>query len=252
MTANVVKRPLDSENISLAEGITAAAAASRLFGSFAALAGHPDRSEAEAQQLRQQLKGHRIAFHNHQSGVAYPLTNQKLINFFNVLSVGKDRNGIEFVSVIEAKSYPIYSLAWHPEKNNFEFGLRLPDSCLTNVSSAEAHQCEHSKHSNSEPFQNINHSPEAILVSQTLANFFVGECRRNQATEQQALKLMWEFPIHEVEPPQFIHFDPKFDQVYFSPANTQLSGEAYFKASRRNVSSARTNDIETIELMLQS
>lgn len=42
-------------------------------------------------------------------------------NDFNVLSTNFDDNGIEYVSTIEHKRYPIFGTQWHPEKNTYEW-----------------------------------------------------------------------------------------------------------------------------------
>jgi hypothetical protein len=47
--------------------------------------------------------------------------------------------------------YPVYATQWHPEKNAFEWPT----------------------------FLHIPHSPDAIEVSQEVANFFISEARRN-------------------------------------------------------------------------
>ena len=47
--------------------------------------------------------------------------------------------------------------------------------------------------------QAINHSPEAVYVSQALADFFVGECRNSNAHRQTVSHLVYRhlhWPIH--------------------------------------------------------
>ncbi|CAG2105439.1 unnamed protein product [Medioppia subpectinata] len=75
---------------------------------------------------------------------------------FTILSTNTDRNGVVYVSMIESvdPNRPIYRVQWHPEKNQFEF----------------AYNPMH---------QNIPHEPNAIKVSQYMANFFVNECRKS-------------------------------------------------------------------------
>lgn len=43
-----------------------------------------------------------------------------IIIFMIVLSNNKARDGVEFVSTMEAFNYPIFGTQWHPEKNDFE------------------------------------------------------------------------------------------------------------------------------------
>ena len=71
----------------------------------------------------------------------------KLNSFFKMLSTNKDRNGLEFVSTVEAIKYPFYAVQWHPEKNTFEWNLN----------------------------EVIHHSFHAVRIAQTVANFFVNE-----------------------------------------------------------------------------
>ena len=62
---------------------------------------------------------------------------------------------INYHNYLSARLYPFYATQWHPEMNVFEF------SHNENIG------------------KNINHSFDAILVSQYMANFFVNECRKN-------------------------------------------------------------------------
>jgi len=85
-------------------------------------------------------------------------TNSNLKNFFNVLSVNVDLHpgGLPFVSTIEAKNYPVWATQWHPERNQFEWGIR----------------------------ETLDHSWEAIQAMQYVATFFVNETRKNFNTFQ--------------------------------------------------------------------
>ncbi|XP_041045515.1 gamma-glutamyl hydrolase [Carcharodon carcharias] len=78
-------------------------------------------------------------------------SNAELRNFYKILTTNVDSWGIEFVSTIEARNYPIYGVQWHPEKNLFEW-------------------CRKKK---------IPHSPNAVELSLFLAEFFVNEARKN-------------------------------------------------------------------------
>ena len=46
--------------------------------------------------------------------------------FWDILSVNKDVNGLEFVSTMEAKNYPIFGTQFHPEKNAYEWAPKYP------------------------------------------------------------------------------------------------------------------------------
>lgn len=95
-----------------------------------------------------------VTMNNHQGGVL-PETfkaNKYLTEFFDLLSVNKDKKGKPFVSTIEGKKYPIYATQWHPEKQAFEFKID----------------------------EMMNHSFESIIANQWVANFFVNEARKNE------------------------------------------------------------------------
>ena len=63
-----------------------------------------------------------VTMNNHHYGIwtEHFFQTPVLTDFFHVLSNNKDRNGDQFVSMIEAYKYPIFGSQWHPEKNNFE------------------------------------------------------------------------------------------------------------------------------------
>jgi gamma-glutamyl hydrolase len=63
-----------------------------------------------------------VTMNNHHYGI-FPdhlKDTPSLKQFFSVLSTNFDRQGVEFVSTIEAFKYPIFGSQWHPEKNIFE------------------------------------------------------------------------------------------------------------------------------------
>jgi gamma-glutamyl hydrolase len=101
-----------------------------------------------------------VTMNNHHYGI-YPEhfdTTPALSDFYNILSLNKDRQGVAFVSTMEAKKYPIYGTQWHPEKNIFEWQMVMP---------------------NGEMYEAINHSYDAILISQYISNFFIQQARRS-------------------------------------------------------------------------
>merc|ERR1711964_953514 len=63
-----------------------------------------------------------------------------------------DKQGKEFVSIVESKDYPFYATQWHPEKNVYEWNYE----------------------------EVIDHTMNAIAIAQNLANFFVSEARKNE------------------------------------------------------------------------
>ncbi|XP_069822796.1 gamma-glutamyl hydrolase-like [Dendropsophus ebraccatus] len=78
-------------------------------------------------------------------------TNEKLSAFYRILSTNHDQHGVEFISTMEARDYPIYGVQWHPEASRFQWRRDLA----------------------------YPHSVNAIWMSQYIANFFVNEARKN-------------------------------------------------------------------------
>ena len=78
---------------------------------------------------------------------------------------------------------PIYGVQWHPEKSIYEW------------TSAEG----------------INHSEHAVIVTQTLANFFVQEARKSAhslpSTEEENNMLIYNYS------PTYTH--DSFEQIYY-------------------------------------
>ena len=50
-----------------------------------------------------------------------------LKGFWDVLSTNYDTNGIQFISMMESKHYPIWAVQYHPEKNMFEWTEKYPN-----------------------------------------------------------------------------------------------------------------------------
>lgn len=91
--------------------------------------------------------------YNHHRECVTPETYNKvkeLKSFFRILSTNRDKQGkMEFISTVEAYNYPFYGSQWHPEKNIFEWTRN----------------------------ESINHSKEAVLIAQYVANSFVDQAR---------------------------------------------------------------------------
>jgi len=79
-------------------------------------------------------------------------TKYEMENFWRPLSTNIDQEGLEFISTMEAKDYPIYATQFHPEKNAYEWAPKYPG---------------------------IPHSREAIAVAQYFAEFFVDIARQS-------------------------------------------------------------------------
>ena len=84
-------------------------------------------------------------------------TEYGISEHYNVLSTNFDKNGLQYVSSMEAKHYPFYAVQFHPEKNIYEWPTK------------EGHS-------------RIPHSGAAIEVSQFYAQFFINEARKSNHT----------------------------------------------------------------------
>jgi len=102
--------------------------------------------------LIDKLDTQNLAMQNHQWGFSPELwkSTKSLDDFFEILTVTPDRNGKLYVSTVEARKYPILAVQWHPEKNAFEWGLN-----------------------------NIPHSPDAIKLTQYVADYFISEASKS-------------------------------------------------------------------------
>jgi len=66
-----------------------------------------------------------LSYFHHRSGFHFNdwVNDEKLMNFFDILTTSKDQNGEQFISAVEAKNYPIYAVQFHPEKNPYEWNV---------------------------------------------------------------------------------------------------------------------------------
>ena len=130
--------------------------------------------------IRQIAATQNVTMNNHQRGILPEAfaSDRLLSSMFKIISTNVDRLGQPFVSTIEAKNttmFPFYSVQWHPEKNNFEFGL-IKDTNL--------------------PYEDINHTPDAIDVSLEMARIFVNEARKSKHMYTNVTyPLVWEYDI---------------------------------------------------------
>lgn len=93
-----------------------------------------------------------LSMQNHKFGVSPErmLTNDGLSSFFKILTTSFDKNNKTYVSTVEAYTYPVTALQWHPEKNTYEW--QIPTT---------------------------PHSAYATQVTQSVANFVVSEARKS-------------------------------------------------------------------------
>lgn len=78
-------------------------------------------------------------------------TKHNLHKFYRIIGTNLDKNGLEYVTAVEAYNYPIYAFMSHQEKAIFQWS----------------------------PKYNFSRSPLAIRLGQSFMNFFVGECCKN-------------------------------------------------------------------------
>eukprot|EP00730_Choanoeca_flexa_P013843 TRINITY_DN5784_c0_g1_i2.p1 TRINITY_DN5784_c0_g1~~TRINITY_DN5784_c0_g1_i2.p1 ORF type:complete len:307 (+),score=84.73 TRINITY_DN5784_c0_g1_i2:1-921(+) len=163
-----------SENLPLPLQLTAAAKTSRMFAKL-------------SEEIYQAMQTENLTMNYHQQGVPSTTvtSNDKLDNFFTILSTNVDQAGKEFVSTFEGKHYPVYGTQWHPEKNTYEFGQG----------------------------QNTLHTSHAIELTFDMAHFFVDQARQSQhvySEEELSKDIIWNYtPIYTG--PQGSHFE----QVYY-------------------------------------
>ena len=166
---------MDAYNYSIPLDMTDNAATSRLFTSI-------------PESLFTIAATENVTMNNHHYGIwtDHFKETESLYSFFNLLSTNKDRAGNEFVSTIEAFKYPIYGTQWHPEKNNFEW-QKSPDGT---------------------PKEAINHSPQAVMLSQYTAEFFVQEARKNnhryENWEEEDAALIYNYPVTKTPTSSFV------------------------------------------------
>ncbi|KAM4675454.1 gamma-glutamyl hydrolase-like isoform 2-T4 [Discoglossus pictus] len=164
----------DANNISLPLDLTKEVSSSRMF------------QEAPLEIL-QSLSSEKVTANFHHYGLTSKVfqENKKLSNFYRVMSTNRDRNGVEFISTMEAHNFPIYGVQWHPEVNRFQWNKDLA----------------------------YPHSVSAIRVSQYLADFFINEARKNQnhfsSAEAEEASLIYNWT------PQYTANISGYEQLYF-------------------------------------
>ena len=160
-SGEVISLDVTAENLALPLQFTRDVWRSRLFRSF-------------PRRLVKSMRTEGLAFNWHEHGLLLTefQSNRSLNSFFFLVSYNKTPAGQYFVSTIEAREYPFYGTQWHPEKNNWEW-------------------------SQNEDYSNIPHSPNAILVSEGAARFFLSEARKSNHNfpETERDTLIYSAPI---------------------------------------------------------
>lgn len=171
-----VTTSVDAEDYSIPLNFSLGYGSSRLFGSA-------------PEQIISYLKTLDITYNHHQFCISSDTynSNEKLHKFYKRLSTNRDKEGKkEFVSTAEAYDYPFFAAQWHPEKNPFEWTLE----------------------------EAVNHSKEAVLVTQYMADFFVDQARLSKhsfpSQEEEEDALIYKYPAVYCDV-QITHFE----QCYF-------------------------------------
>uniref|UniRef100_UPI00398ED130 gamma-glutamyl hydrolase-like n=1 Tax=Pristiophorus japonicus TaxID=55135 RepID=UPI00398ED130 len=164
----------DTSNVALTLDFTDETKSSQIFKDFS-----PEMMKVLSEKP---LTGH---FHKFSVTVQAFETNEKLRSFYRLVSTNRDRQGVPFVSTIEALVYPIYGTQWHPEANRFLWKESL-----------EAPHCAH-----------------GVRLSYLLAEFFVNEARKS--LHRFETKKEEESALIESHQPVFLGDKSSFRTVYF-------------------------------------
>ncbi|KAK2837793.1 hypothetical protein Q5P01_015005 [Channa striata] len=163
-----------AENIAMPLNLTTESRSSRMLKDF-------------PEELMKALTHEPLTGNFHHYGVAVKTfqENEKLHNFFSVLSTNVAENGVHFVSTIEGKQYPFYGVQWHPEVNRFQWDRT----------------------------RNFPHSRHAVQLSSLLAEFFVNEGRKSlhqfENPEEEASSLIYKYT------PVYAGNFTAYQQIYF-------------------------------------
>ncbi|XP_023235548.1 gamma-glutamyl hydrolase-like [Centruroides sculpturatus] len=134
--------------------------------------------------------------------LSYLAVDKNLLKWCSVQDVALPLNATKGNYALHiSRKYPFYAVAWHPEKNQYEFVYNA-------------------KH------QNIPHSYEAILISQYFANFFVNETRKN-FHQFSSVKQEQEALIYKYNPVYTGLHGSSYEQKYFFNANIIFSIAVY-------------------------
>uniref|UniRef100_A0A7S2PDS4 folate gamma-glutamyl hydrolase n=1 Tax=Leptocylindrus danicus TaxID=163516 RepID=A0A7S2PDS4_9STRA len=176
--------------------------------------------------VRDVAASERVAYNHHHQGIEprFFLADKGLVDMFAISSVNLDLNGRPFVSSIEARDgkFPYYGVQWHPEKNNFEFGTKAGTD---------------------EPLEaGINHSRDAVMLSEEMANVFVSEARRSAHlyTEVERFPLVW---AYENKP------GVMFEQVFIIPSLREEAAAATVEVSSERKGLRGSNDASVTALV---
>ncbi|KAL8182083.1 UNVERIFIED_CONTAM: hypothetical protein K2H54_042647 [Gekko kuhli] len=163
----------NTDNFALPLNFTKVARSSKMFANF------PD-------DLLQEMASEPVTsnFHFWSLSMQNFTYSEKLRHFYKVLTTNVHDN-VVFVSTMEAFSYPLYGVQWHPEKNPFEWKNET----------------------------GIPHSRSAVKVTYYIADFLVSEARKSKhhfpSKEEETEALIYNFN------PVFTGTFSSFEQAYF-------------------------------------
>ena len=144
-----------------------------------------------------------ITLNNHGFGITPHrfARDSKLASMFDITSINQDRGGRYFVSTIEPKdpkANPYYGVQYHPEKNAFEYAT-YPGTDI--------------------PYEDIDHSPEGLMLTTHLGHFFVQLARESRKA-------------HDVRPMSYapVYSYPRkvgvqFQEFYIVPSAADMAKE---------------------------
>ena len=127
-------------------------------------------------------------YHVYSLSAKFMRESKRLREFYRIVATDVDVDGLEYVSVMEAKNYPIYSMQFHPEKIQFEWN----------------------------PQESIPHTSTAIQLSQYISNFFVSEAKYSKhkfsSLKEETHELIYNYNPSFMLP---VFSNSSFVQIYF-------------------------------------
>jgi len=134
------------------------------------------------------MQTQKTTYNWHEFGVTKDvfLGNKKLSRFFDILGTSVDKNGKQFIAMLEARNLPIYATQFHPEKSLFEWW-------------GPSH---------------IPHEPAAISLAAYFANFFVDKARCNSNRFKGGFKKACESVIQKSCDRHLVHPEEHLAEVY--------------------------------------
>lgn len=137
-------------------------------------------------EIIEYVKKQKGAYFNHENAVEYQnyLDDDNLKDFFHITSYSRDKKNVtRFIANFEGKNAPVFTFQYHAEKAPFEWKL----------------------------VDDINHQREMMEFARNLANFFVGEARKNPNSIDDDTLAGWLINNYNTSRKN----DSSFEQQYF-------------------------------------